>query len=166
MRAIFFERTMHIMHIWMYAWIIDVSRCSPECRARIEEERRLGGGLTASPNLVPQGLVDGAALNLYCSFADDKLQPSGLVYAMPCDSGGVAREWGPGQRAGLASLGHGHGLPWPWALGLSHSANNTVGSLAVRIFAAFFQPIHIIVNSSLLIHGLFVSLIKFLSSCV
>jgi hypothetical protein len=57
----------------------------PSSDRRGEETRR-------EPDGLPQGLVDGAALNLYCSFADDKLQPSGLVYAMPCDSGGVARE--------------------------------------------------------------------------
>jgi hypothetical protein len=56
--------------IYEYAWMDACKRgcSSPECRARIEEERRPGRG---SPSLVPQGLVDGAALNLYCSVADD-----------------------------------------------------------------------------------------------
>jgi len=44
-------------------------------------------------------------------------------------------------------------------------ANNTASLLAVRFFAAFFQPAHIVVSSSSLIHGPLVSLIDFLGSC-
>jgi hypothetical protein len=45
-------------------------------------------------------------------------------------------------------------------------ANNTTDRPAVRIFGALSQLIHIVVSSSLLIHGSFVSLIKFLGSYV
>ena len=44
-------------------------------------------------------------------------------------------------------------------------ANNTVGLLAVRFLAAFSQPTHIVVSSSLLIHGPLVSRIEFLGFC-
>jgi len=44
-------------------------------------------------------------------------------------------------------------------------ANNTAGLLAVRFFAAFSQPTHIVVSSLQLIHGPLVSLTDFLGSC-
>ena len=44
-------------------------------------------------------------------------------------------------------------------------ANNTADSLAIRFFAAFSQPTHIVVGSLQLIHGPLVSLTDFLGSC-
>jgi len=60
-------------------------------------------------------------------------------------------------------LGLGRGIPSvPGSLRSKSKANNTVNKLAVRILTAFSQFICIIVSSSQLIHGLFVSLTYFL----
>ena len=50
-------------------------------------------------------------------------------------------------------------------LGTKSKFNNTAHLLVVKFLAAFFQPTHTIVSYLLLIHGLLISLTKFLGSC-